>query len=147
MSINLNDISQSRERKLTLEARNVSKVKLGKCDFSNFRRYATDKHWRDKLEIFLRTLVDDASGGTPVDPHCEIFLDRQKLRHMKLAIGHHLVAVHRRGRIITHVVRNPDPPIKELDGDVPVTLSVIEKNPVFLCSREYDGHICLGPRA
>lgn len=130
-----------------LEARNIPQVKLGKCDFSNFRRYATDEHRRDKLQIFLRSLVDDASGGAPVDPHCKIFLDRQELRHVRLAIGHHLVTVHRRGRIITHVVRNPDPPIKELDSDVPVALPVIEKNPVFLRGREYDGHVRLGPRA
>lgn len=133
--------------KLTLEARNVSQMELGKCDFSNFRRYATDEHRRDKLEIFLRTLVDDASGGASVDSKCEIFLDRQKLRHVRFAVGHHLVAVHRRGRIITHVVRNPDSAIKELDGDVPVALPVIEKNPVFLRGHEYDGHVRLGPRA
>lgn len=130
-----------------MEARNISEVKLGKCDFSNFRRYATDEHWRDKLEVLLRTLVDDAPGGAAVDPHSEIFLDRQQLRHVRFTVGHHLVAVHRRGRIITHVVRNPDPPIEELDGDVPVALPVIKKNPVFLRGREYDGHVRLGPRA
>lgn len=131
----------------TLEARNVPQMKLSEGDFGNFRRYATNEHWRDKLEVFLRTFVDDAPGGAAVDPHRKIFLDRQQLRHMRLAIGHHLVAVHRRGRIITHVIRNPDPPIEELDSDVPIALPVIEKNPVFLRGREYDGHVRLGPRA
>lgn len=135
------------ENSPTLEARNVPQVKLGKRDFCDFWRYATDKHRRDKLEVLLRTIVDNAPGEAPVDPHCKIFLDGQQLRHVRLAIGHHFVAIHRRGRIIAYVVRNPDPPIKELNGDMPVALPVIEKNPVFLRGREYDGHVRLGPRA
>lgn len=134
-------------RDLTLKAGDVPQMKLGERYVGDLGRDASNVHRRDEFQVFLRTLVDNASSRAVVDPHREILLDREKLGHVGFTIGDHFVTVHRRGWIIANVVRDPYTAVEQLDGNVIAVLAVVEEDPVLLRGREHDRHVRFRPRA
>jgi len=54
--------------------------------------------------------------------------------------------VHRRDRIVSHVVADSDAAVEQFDGQM-FGMTVVQQNPVFLRRREHDRYVRLGLRS
>ena len=114
------------------------------CLISGLCRNSGNVEGASYIEEFVHPLVDNRSGEAAVDPEREGLLDRQHLDGVILAVGHQLVREHGGHGVVPEVVGYPQPPSKQLDGQV-LRFTRVEEDAVLLLGGEADGHVGARP--
>lgn len=101
-----------------LEAGQIAEVPIFVRLLARFGWQSAQEQRRREFEIVLAALVDDGTGQSSVHAQREVLFDCQQLDHVVLAVGDHFEAVHRRDRVVAHIIADPNAPVEQFDGQM-----------------------------